>query len=190
VRADPCERDLCLNLFVRKGPAKSVTEQELYAAALRALMRRAHSIREMKDYLARRAEDQEEIPPVIAKLREQGYLDDAEFAVSYARQHAESRRQGRFRIQRELRARGVPDQHIEAALETVFVETDERALARKRIERLLAQVRGPVDQRKLATIYRSLLRAGFPAEVIRTELRAAHRAGGASDGFPEQESGT
>ncbi len=143
----------------------------------------------MKEYLARQAENKEEIAPAIAKLREQGYLDDAKFAVSYARQHAESRRQGRFRIQRELRARGVPDQHIDAALETVFAETDERALARRLIERQLARVRGPVSQRKLAAVYRSLLRAGFPAEVIRTELRTANRTGGRSDDFPRDESG-
>lgn len=184
------QRDVCLNLRVRKQPPKSLTGQKLYAAALRALTRRAHSIHEMKEYLARQAEDKEEIAPVVAELREQGYLDDAKFAVNYARRHAESRRQGRFRIQRELRARGVPDPHIDVALETVFAETDERALARRLIERRLAGARGPIDQRELARAYRSLLRAGFPAEVIRTELRTAARAGGEPDDSPEDESGS
>jgi SOS response regulatory protein OraA/RecX len=40
---------------VRSNPGKLATEAELYAAALRALMRRAHSVHEMKELLARRA---------------------------------------------------------------------------------------------------------------------------------------
>lgn len=160
----------------RSSPRKVSDDQELYAAALRALMRRAHSIHEMKEYLARRAEEKDAIGQVIARLREQNYLDDAKFALEYARQHAQSRGQGRFRIARELRARGVPDQHIEAALETIFADTDEAAAVRKRIARLFGRVKGRIGQRKIASAYRSLLRAGFSADVIRAELRAATRA--------------
>lgn len=150
---------------------------ELYAAALRALMRRAYSIHEMKEYLGRRAQEENAVPPVIARLREQTYLDDAKYARDYARLHAQSRRQGKFRITRELRARGVPDHHIDAALESVFAETDETALVRERIKRKLAQLRGPsgktIDQKKIASLYRSLIAAGFSADIIRAEVRKA-----------------
>ncbi len=139
-------------------------------------MRRAHSIHQMKEYLAKRAENKDSVAQVIARLREQNYLDDAKFALDYARQHANSRTQGRFRIARELRARGVPDQHIDAALEAVFADTDEGVLVRKRLARQLKGRRGPLDQRKIASVYRSLLRAGFSADLIRTEIRAATRA--------------
>ncbi len=159
----------------RSSPRKLTTEQELYASALRALMRRAHSIHEMRDYLNRRAEDLELVSPVVARLREHNYLDDARYALDYARQHAQSRRQGRFRIARELRARGVPDRHIEAALDAVFAETDEATLVRARLKRRLAHVRGSLDQRKLASLYRTLLRAGFSADIIRAELRGVTR---------------
>lgn len=134
-------------------------------------MRRAHSIHEMRKYLDRRAEDKELVSSVIAKLREHSYLDDARYALEFARLHANSRRQGRFRIARELRTRGVPDRHIEAALEAVFAETDEAASVRARLKRHLSHVRGALGQRKLASLYRSLLRAGFSSDVIRTELR-------------------
>jgi regulatory protein len=134
-------------------------------------MRRAHSIHEMRDYLTRRAEDKELISPVIARLRELQYLDDARYAIDYARQHARTRRQGRFRIARELRGRGVPDRYIESALEAVFAETDEATLVRARLKRRLANLRGPLDQRKIASLYRSLLAAGFSSDIIRAELR-------------------
>jgi len=155
----------------RTSPRKFGTDQELYAAALRALVRRAHSIHEMREYLERRAESKDRVSGVIARLREQNYLDDGRCAADYARAHAQSRRQGRFRIARELRARGVPDRHIEAAIAAVFAETDESALVRARLRRHLAHMRGTIGQPELARLYRSLLRAGFSTDVIRVELR-------------------
>jgi regulatory protein len=157
------------------SPRKLSTEQDLYTSALRALMRRAHSIHQMRQHLERRAEDKELVSPVIARLREHDYLDDARYAREFAHYHAQSRRQGRFRIARELRTRGVPDRHIEAALDFVFAETDEASLVRARLKRKLAQIRGAVDEKKLASLYRTLLRAGFSSDVIRTELRQVTR---------------
>ena len=168
----------------RSNAQRIATDEDLYAAALRALMRRAYSVHEMKEYLGRRAADKSGVTVVITHLREQGYLDDAKYARDYARLHANSRRQGKFRIARELRARGVPGRHIDEALESVFAETDETALVRERIKRKLGQlpVAGKssagktsagksIDQKKIASLYRSLIAAGFSADLIRTEIR-------------------
>jgi hypothetical protein len=48
-------------------------------------------------------------------------------------------------------------------------------VVRQRIDRKLHSFRGEIDDRKLASIYRSLLRAGFSADVVRRELRSATR---------------
>jgi regulatory protein len=156
-------------------PRKSETEPELYETAVKALMRRAHSVHEMKKSLERRTEDKSMIKAVLDRLKRQGMIDDARYAKQFTRQRAEIRKQGKFRIARELRARGIPDRHIEMALEESANEIDERAMVRKRIERKLKLFRGEIDERKIASLFRSLLRAGFPADVIRTELRAATR---------------
>jgi regulatory protein len=156
---------------VRSAPGKLSTEHQLNMSAQRALMRRAHSIHEMKQYLERRAENKDLVPSVIARLRALNYLDDARYALEFARHHARWRRQGRYRIARDLRARGVPDCHIEAALDAVFAETDEASLVRARLKRKLSHLRHRVNQRKLASLYRSLLAAGFSSEVIRAELK-------------------
>ena len=155
----------------RPPTRKLLTETQLYMSAQRALMRRAHSISEMKKHLERRAENKELIPAVIARLRELNYLDDAKFALNYAAQHAKLRRQGRFRIARELRARGVPDRYIESAVDSVFAETDEASLVRARLTRRLAHLRGSLDQKKIASLYRNLLGAGFSSDIIRAELK-------------------
>jgi regulatory protein len=161
----------------RSSPRKLAEDSDLYAAALRALMRRAYSIHEMKEYLGRRAEDKSGVTVVVTHLREKGYLDDAKYARDYARLHAQSRKQGRYRISRELRARGVLDSHIEAALDSVFAETDETAVARARIQRKLTNLKGrsvgTIDQKKIASLYRSLMAAGFSADIIRKEIQTA-----------------
>ena len=147
------------------------TEAELYEVAVRALMRRAHSVHEMKQKLERRSKNKLLVQVVMARLKENGQIDDARYAKQFARQRTESRKQGKFRISRDLRARGVPDRHIEAALEEAGKETDEGAMVRQRIERKLRSCRGEMDEKKMASMYRSLLRAGFSADVVRKELK-------------------
>jgi len=156
-------------------PRQLETEAELYDAALRALLRRAHSVHEMKKKLERRSENKLLVQVVMARLKENGLIDDARYARQFARQRTENRKQGKFRVARDLRARGVPDRHIESALEEAAQNTDEAAVVRQRIERKLRSYRGEIDERKLASIYGSLLRAGFSADVVRRELRVITR---------------
>jgi len=151
------------------------TEAELYEVAVRALMRRAHSVHEMKQKLERQSKNKLLVQVVMARLKENGMVDDARYAKQFARQRTESRKQGKFRISRDLRARGVPDRHIEAALEEAAKETDEGAMVRQRIERKLRAYRGEIDEKKMASMYGSLLRAGFSADVVRRELKALTR---------------
>jgi regulatory protein len=161
--------------WMRRSPVRIGSAEALYEFALKALMRRALSVFEMRRALEQRAASGEHVKPVLQRLKEHGYLDDARYARQFARGQAESRRRGRHRIARELRARGVPDRHIEAALDEVFADVDEAAQVRQRIERKLRSLRGrdgPLDERKRASLYASLLRAGFDAGVIRRELRA------------------
>jgi regulatory protein len=160
------------------------TEAELYDVAVRALMRRAHSVHEMKQKLERRSKNKLLVQVVMARLKENGQIDDARYAKQFARQRTESRKQGKFRISRDLRARGVPDRHIEAALEEAGKETDEGAMVRQRIERKLRAFRGEIDEKKMASMYGSLLRAGFSADVVRRELKALTR-----EDVPDAEAG-
>jgi regulatory protein len=157
---------------MRSEPRKTDGEAELYATALRALTRRAHSIFELRTYLERRALEPEMVRHVMARLKQEKLIDDARYALDFARVRASGRRQGGRRIAQELRKRGVPDQHINAAIAQVFADLDEGAMVRKAIERR-TRSRGPLDARKTASLYRTLLRAGFDPGVIRRELRAA-----------------
>jgi regulatory protein len=157
---------------MRFSTRKLATESELYTAAINGLARRAYSVFEMRTYLERRAEDQDVVKGVLNRLKQLDYLDDARYARQFVRLHTELRKQGAFRIARDLRARGVPDRHIEAALAEHASESNEGSLVRERLLRRIKSMRGPLDERRVASLYRSLLRAGFAADTIRRELKA------------------
>ncbi len=151
-------------------PRQLETEAQLYDAAIKILMRRAHSVADMKKALARRCEDEKLVKSVMDRLKRGNLLDDARYARQFTRHRAVTRKQGRYRIARELRARGIPDRHIEAALKDSAEETDPAVIVRQRIERKLRLFRGEIDEKKLASLYRSLIGAGFPADLVRREL--------------------
>jgi len=180
------------------------SEPALYDAAVKILSRRAHSVSDMKKALIRRTADEDLIQKVLARLKQNGLIDDARYAKQFARQRTEIRHQGKYRVARELRARGVPDRHIESAVEEAAANSDEAAMVRQRIERklksLLAnpQSESPsersghlqlgarasdLDQKKIASLYRTLLRAGFSSDTIRAELKRATK-----EDVPEVES--
>ena len=162
-------------LSMARKPRILTTEAELYTAAIGALARRSHSVREMRQYLERRSDDRATAASVLSRLRAEGLVDDARYARQFARDRSANRRQGPFRIARELRARGVADTHIAPALEELASQTDESAMIRRRIEIWLRRhaVADPsvLDRAQTASLYQNLLRAGFPGDRIRAELR-------------------
>jgi regulatory protein len=159
--------------IVFSKPRRLDTESELYDVALRALTRRPHSVQEMQKLLKRSASSDLLAQVVLARLKENGSLDDSRYAEQFTRQRTEIRRQGKFRIARDLRARGVPDAHIQSAIEDCSDESAERAAIRHRIERKLKLTRGEISDNQIASLYRSLLAAGFPSDAIRRELKSA-----------------
>jgi regulatory protein len=168
---------------MRYSSRKLSTETDLYTAAINGLARRAYSVHEMRTYLERRAENKTAVGRILDRLKQQKLLDDARYARQFVRLRAEIRKQGSFRIARDLRARGVPDRHIEAALAERAAESDEGEIVRARLVRRLKSLRGPLDDRSTASLYRSLLRAGFSADTVRRELRALAKV--SVDEFPD-----
>lgn len=160
-------------MFGKSRPLGS--EAELYDAAVKALMRRAHSVHEMKQKLERRAEDKSLVKNVLDRLKQNGLIDDERYAKQFTRQRTEVRRQGKYRIARDLRGRGIPDRHIDAAIEESAQTTDAATMVRERIARKLKLFRGEIDDKKMASLYRSLLRLGFPSDIIRRELKTMTR---------------
>ena len=162
-----------------RGRGRRSAPKDPYAAALRLLSQRAYSTEGLAATLKRKFPGEKSLPGVIERLRKLKFLDDRRFAEHCASFLARHRGWGRFRVERELRAKRVPEILIGPAVERAFRESDERELARKLVEKKLQGARFPLSPQKFGSLSRSLMRRGFPADVIMDSIRA-YRRGDAS----------
>ena len=130
-----------------------------YDKAVQLLAARPHFRRELEAKLRQRGFPSEEIEEALARLTEQGYLDDRAAARSLVESRA-AKGEGRTRLRAELAKRGAPQEAIEEALSEI---TDEDDLPRAREAAEAWRRRGGTDPRALA---RHLDRKGFTRRAI------------------------
>lgn len=83
------------------------------------LAAREYSEKQLRDRMARKEYDEEDIEEAISVAIERKYLDDERFAASFVRQKAEVQHWGRQRIVQGLRQAGVSSAIIDETLEMV-----------------------------------------------------------------------
>jgi regulatory protein len=156
---------------------RRLDREELWVYALRVLGGRAHSIGELRDKLHRRAALAGDVDPVLARLKEAGYLDDRRFAEGFASARLSGEKFGRTRVIQDLRHRRVAPALAESTVQKVYQDVDEEGLIEDWIRRKyrLAARQGLFEKEKdLASAYRRLLRGGFrTGEIIRVLKRFA-----------------
>jgi regulatory protein len=144
------------------------TEAQLYEYAVGALARRMRSVAELKRLLRRRVEPGELgdtlVELIIAKLKEQRYLNDAQYASTYSSLRRENDKFGRRRVITDLKSRGVHSDVIDKAIAGTYENVNEEKLAREYLRR--KRLPKPSDQKQAARIFRSLVRAGFGTRTI------------------------
>jgi regulatory protein len=160
-------------------PRAKLDGEDLFEYAVRALASRACSSDELRFRLRRRAQKIADIEPVIARLRDIGYLNDERFAEMYTTLRVESEGFGRARVLSDLRARRVAPPLAEKAVAQAFADKNEAEMIAAWIERRMPSVAAgghAGDERQLAAAWRKLRRAGFSSGAILTELKrfAAH----------------
>jgi len=154
---------------------KSYTEDELYEYAVAALARRMRTVAELKRLMRVRVEDAESeygqtlIDLIIRRLKDQGYLNDAQFAVSYSSLRRDNQKFGRRRVITELKAKGVRAEMIDSAVGSAFEEVNEEKQARAYLRK--KRMEKPKDRKQAARIFRQLIRAGFGTKTIVTILK-------------------
>jgi regulatory protein len=154
--------------------AAEAAQLKVYDRALNMLAFRARSSAELARALVRKGEEKEHVDRAVARLQEQGLLDDGAFAQSFTRAKVLGANQSRRRVQQELARKGVARDVSDAAIETVFEEegVDQRELveqaARKKL-RSLTKLEPAVRRRRL---YAFLARRGYDGEDIRKAMEA------------------
>jgi regulatory protein len=157
--------------------SKPLDEDALLAYALKLLAGRAHSQGELREKLRRRAARAAEVDAVLARLKDDGYLDDHKFAENFAAARLANEKLGSARVLRDLRQRRVAPSLAERTVRQVYRGVNEEALIEdwvRRKYRLAARESLFAEDKDLAAAYRRLLRAGFrPGEILRVLKRFA-----------------
>ncbi len=148
-------------------------EASLYEYAVGALGRRMRTVAELKRLLRNKVEDSEHgrllIEVVIAKLKDQKYLNDTQYATSYSSLRKDNNRFGRRRVIQELKQRGVHEEIIDKTVSATYADTNEEQLARDYLRR--KRLKEPTNEKETARIFRALMRAGFGTKTIFTVLK-------------------
>jgi regulatory protein len=161
-------------VFARPKP-KSYSEDELYEYAVAALARRMRTVAELKRLMRARVEDAESeygqtlIELVIRRLKDQGYLNDSQYAASFSSMRRDNQKFGRMRVITDLKVKGVHGDVIEKAVEATFDGINEEKQAREYLRK--KRMQKPKDQKQAARIFRQLARAGFGTKTIFTILK-------------------
>jgi regulatory protein len=154
---------------------KSYSENELYDYAVGALGRRMRTIAELKRLMRARVEDAESeygktlIELVIRRLKDQGYLNDSQYAASFTSLRKDNQKFGRMRIVTDLKIKGVHGDVIEKAVDAAFDGVNEEKHAREYLRK--KRMKKPKDQKEAARIFRQLARAGFGTRTIFAVLK-------------------
>ncbi len=157
-----------------RTPKKAYTEEELYEYAVGALARRMRTVAELKRLLRQRVEAETDfgqtlVELIIRRLKDQGYLNDAQYAAAYSSFRRDNEKFGRMRVVTDLKAKGVHGDVIDTAVSAAFDEVNEEKQARAYLQR--KRLAKPTDQRQTARIFRQLVRAGFRSKTIFTILK-------------------
>jgi regulatory protein len=160
--------------------------EALWPYALKVLAGRAYATGELREKLRRRAARPSDIDAVLARLKQDGYLDDQRFAEGYAAARLSTDRFGRGRVIHDLRQRRVAPALAERTVQQVYENVDEQQLIDEWIRRKYRTAAREAlfqDEKDLAAAYRRLLRAGFRTGEILRALKRFARNPDLLDGF-------
>jgi len=153
---------------------KSYREDELYEYAVSALARRMRTVAELKRMMRARLEDAESeygqtlIELIIRRLKDQGYVNDSQYAAAFSSLRRDNQKFGRARVITDLKAKGMHAALIAKAVDAAFDGVDEEKQAREYLRK--KRMPKPKDQKQAARIFRQLARAGFAPKTIFTIL--------------------
>lgn len=163
-----------------KTSARNLTPEErrawTFQRAVKLLATRSRSVAELRERLLQsRYATKPLVEEVIARLREYGYLDDQQLALSFASSKVRQTPTGRRRLERDLSLKKVDRAVVDEALDQVFAETTEEELINRAIEKRIRLRGRPKNRAEAKSLFDHLLRQGFPFELVSEKVRSLSR---------------
>ena len=142
-----------------------------YVAALKMLGGRELSERQVRQRLARRGFQDDEIDAAVARLVQDRSLDDERAARAMAHAETSLKKRGRLRVKQRLQAAGIAPAVVQRAIDQTFESIDADALMTAALNKRLRGRERIVDDREFQRLYRYLVGQGFEPDRILALLR-------------------
>jgi regulatory protein len=142
-----------------------------YVAALRMLGVRELSERQVRQRLARRGYEEDEIDAAVVRLVQNRSLDDERAARAMAHTETSLKKRGRRRVTQRLQAAGIAPAVAQRAIEQTFESIDADALMTAALNKRMRGRERIIDDREFQRLYRYLVGQGFEPDRILALLR-------------------
>ncbi|MBD3225722.1 MAG: hypothetical protein GF313_13420 [Caldithrix sp.] len=134
--------------------------------AYRYLSRRPHLKKELKTKLIQKKFDQSVIEQTLIKLKEQGYIDDADFITRFIADQKQIYRNGPLLIRKKLITKGAQSEMVDVLLKDLYTEEEEEQNAdywlNKKLKR--TEITQPLKEKQQLGMF--LQRKGFNWSII------------------------
>lgn len=141
---------------------------DAYEAALNRLDRAARTARDMGASLRRAGYVSAAVDAVVARLQENGLIDDARYAERLAEAQAKQP-VGVYAFKRKLRAKGISDEDAEEAL-SAFDEEQQKAACLAAARKLSRRYEDLPPRERRAKLSQALARRGFSWDAIEAAM--------------------
>lgn len=139
--------------------------ERLFSQAVSYILRRARSLREMRQYMAKREWPEDAQSAIMERLQESGLVDDLEFGRRWVADRQMLRPRSQRELVGELRLKGLDKSVIEQVLEEMPDDAEVAVL-----QKLISKKRrtSTIDDARLIAW---LMRKGFDRHLIQKVLR-------------------
>lgn len=182
----PAELVASLGLRADSVVAESVRDQIVdeaanfttYERAVRLLAARSRSVSELRRRLIQAKEEPARVERALARLTDQGFLDDRRYALQLARARVQEQGVSTRRFRQELFERGVAREAADEAIENLEEEggIDEAAAIEKLLARKARFLTGVDSATRQRRLWGFLARRGYDSDAIRAALRTSEGA--------------
>jgi regulatory protein len=149
-----------------------------YADGLKLLARRELSELQVRQRLAEKGHDPEQIDHAVTRLRDEHAIDDARVAGGIARTEASTKHRGRLRVRLQIERAGISKATARRAVDEVFDVLDDDAQLEASLVKRLHGRDSIGGDREFQRLYRYLVGQGFDSERVTTALNARKRRDG------------
>ena len=136
------------------------------------LGRRELSEQQVRQRLARKAYDQDDIDQAVARLRKERAINDVRVAEAIARMETGIRKRGKVRVRMQMERAGIAKDTARQAIDEVFGAIDDDALIEASLRKRLRGRDTIADDREFQRLFRYLIGQGFESDRAMKALKA------------------